>query len=296
MEFHVWPSFYETTKACTNAKGFPAVDDYYRVVREGPHFRNFPPEVQRQHDTEDRWYQAQRPYYSVYPSIIEPLVRLRLDIDGGAVPAIPLPEFVVRFAKGHELRTGSGRTTGSLLLTEATDEVFGRRLFIFTQFGETKAWLGHPLPDTTVVPVPLRAGITLEAMIEQTAATVPGFAEQQMADVTTLLKLVCSLCLLGDDPEILEPDVKAKDRGKWERTRDPAIVERAVRGGKRGWLVGAKIEVLPHVRRPHMALRWTGPGGATPRIVPVKGSIVHREIVERLPTGRLDAETKPNQE
>jgi hypothetical protein len=93
-------------------------------------------------------------------------------------------------------------------------------------------------------------------------------------------------------PSMVEPDVLRRDLPKWERSHDPAIVARAIRNGKRGWLVGAKLEVIPHVRRPHMALRWTGPGGKVPRIVPVKGSIVHREIIEHLPTGRLDDEDK----
>jgi DNA-binding protein H-NS len=49
--------------------------------------------------------------------------------------------------------------------------------------------------------------------------------------------------------------------------------------------VGKHIEVIPHYRRPHMALVWTGRGRAVPKIVPRRGSVVHREAVEKLPSG-----------
>jgi hypothetical protein len=100
-----------------------------------------------------------------------------------------------------------------------------------------------------------------------------------------LVRLACTLCLLGDDPTILEPDVLSKDRAKWEATKDPKFVDRAQRRGKKGWLVGAHVEVIPHVRRPHPTLVWTGKGRTVPRIVMRKGSIVHRNVVERVPTG-----------
>jgi hypothetical protein len=100
-----------------------------------------------------------------------------------------------------------------------------------------------------------------------------------------LVRLACTLCLLGNDPTILEPDVLSKDRAKWEATKDQKYVDRARRRGKRGWLVGAHVEVIPHVRRPHPALVWTGKGRTVPRIVMRKGSIVHRNVVERVPTG-----------
>jgi len=34
-----------------------------------------------------------------------------------------------------------------------------------------------------------------------------------------------------------------------------------------------------------MTLVWTGHGRAVPRIVPRKGSVVHREVVEKVPSG-----------
>jgi hypothetical protein len=84
---------------------------------------------------------------------------------------------------------------------------------------------------------------------------------------------------------VIEPDVLSKDRAKFDQTGDEKYVAKAHRRGKVGWNVGRRVEVIPHYRRPHMMLAWTGPGGATPKIVPRRGSVVHRNVVEKVPTG-----------
>jgi hypothetical protein len=103
--------------------------------------------------------------------------------------------------------------------------------------------------------------------------------------VTDCIRLCCSLCLQGNDPEIISPDVLAEDRLKYEESGDEKYIDKARRRGKVGWDVGRQIEVIPHYRRPHIALMWTGPGRAVPRIVPRRGSVVHRDVVEKLPSG-----------
>jgi ATP-dependent Lon protease len=45
------------------------------------------------------------------------------------------------------------------------------------------------------------------------------------------------------------------------------------------------VQHQQHYRRPHMALVWTGRGRAVPKSVPRRGSVVHREVVEKLPSG-----------
>ena len=82
----------------------------------------------------------------------------------------------------------------------------------------------------------------------------------------------------------------ADDREKFQRTRDTKYVEKAIRRGKRGWIVGAGIEVIPHLRRPHPALVWTEKGRSVPKIVMRKGSVVHRGGVEKLSSGLLGSQ------
>jgi hypothetical protein len=64
-----------------------------------------------------------------------------------------------------------------------------------------------------------------------------------------------------------------------------AIIDRAKRRGKIGWNIGKGIEVIPHMRRPHPALVWTGHGRVTPRIILRKGCLVHQDALKRIPTG-----------
>ena len=296
MEFHEWSTFYGAWRSNWREGGeFSSAEDYYRGMLTGPRFKELQGAATRRLEMEASWFHEGRPYYSVYPSIVEALVRLRLDIDGCKVPSLPLPALAVRFAKGHELVSAEGRKAQAVLLCVGGIETNWRRLAICVDFGERTTIPGvvRDFAEANFFWINLRPGETVEQSLVD--AATEGRALAHVTEVTTFLKLACTLCLLGQDPEIIEPDVLAKDREKWEHTHDPAIVERAVRRGKRGWLVGAKLEIIPHVRRPHMALRWTGPGGATPRIVPVKGSIVHREKVEHVPTGRLDADAQCDQ-
>ena len=103
--------------------------------------------------------------------------------------------------------------------------------------------------------------------------------------VTDCVRLCCSLCLLENDPSVISPDVLADDRARFEQTGDEKYVSKAHRRGKVGWNVGQQIEMIPHYRRPHMALVWTGQGRVVPRVVPCRGSVVHREAVEKVPIG-----------
>ena len=105
--------------------------------------------------------------------------------------------------------------------------------------------------------------------------------------VANCVRLCCTLCLLDEDPEVISPDVFFDDRRDYEETGGEKYVEKARRRGKVGWDIGRRIEKLPHYRRPHMALVWTGKGRKIRKVVPRKGSIVHRDKVEEIPSGFL---------
>ena len=103
--------------------------------------------------------------------------------------------------------------------------------------------------------------------------------------VNDCVRLCCSLCLLENDSSIISPDVLADDRAKFEASGDHIYIDKAHRRGKVGWDVGKHIEVIPHYRCLHMALVWMGHGRVVPKIVPRRGSVVHREVVEKVPMG-----------
>jgi hypothetical protein len=95
-----------------------------------------------------------------------------------------------------------------------------------------------------------------------------------------------NLNLMQTDPDILEPDCLNVDLSKITKENINHYQQKAIRRGKYGFHLGRHMEVIPHFRRPHPALMWTGHGRTIPRIVFRKGSLVHREVIEKMPTGR----------
>ena len=234
------------------------------------------------------WEKARRPYYNMWPSIIPMLTRLNLDIDSDLIQ-LPLPALCIRFPKDAAKNSlkfewkGEEYPVRCIMLGEIND---GTGLSVLVDIGEVMGGVGVPI--YTYRNFPRRPGLTVEQSIEG-LGKVGLFSEfgVQVPDsfIMDCIRLCCSLCLLENDPEIISPDVLADDRAKFEASGDQKFVDKAHRRGKVGWDVGKHIEVIPHFRRPHMTLVWTGSGRAVPKIVPRRGSIVHREAVEKLPSG-----------
>lgn len=109
--------------------------------------------------------------------------------------------------------------------------------------------------------------------------------------ITKCVKLCLTLRLIGDDPDMIQPDVLSKDRIRWKTGNDELkrrLEDKARRRGKNGFLIGSLLDsagVSPHIRKPHVALYWTGEGRKIPKILMRKGSVVHRDKVDKIPTG-----------
>jgi hypothetical protein len=213
------------------------------------------------------------------------LTRLNLDLDSALIK-LPLPALSIRFPKQRNPLVfdwkGEEVQIRCMLMGEFDE---GRAISILIDVGEVMQPNGTPL--CTYRNFPRRPGLTVEQSL---AGLRPDkYAElgiQIPSDlVTDCIRLCCSLCLLENDPSVIEPDVLSKDRAKFEESGNQKYVSKAHRRGKVGWNVGRHIEVAPHYRRPHMTLVWTGRGRAVPRIVPRRGSVVHREVVEKVPSG-----------
>ena len=233
------------------------------------------------------WEKARRPYYNMWPSIIPMLTRLNLDLDSDLIQ-LPLPVLCIRFPKDTSktpLRfdwKGQEIAIHCIMIGEINK---GTGLSVLVDIGEL---MPMGVPVYTFRNFHRRTGLTVEQSLAD-LGTKGEFADVgiQVPDsiVMDCIRLCCSLCLLENDPSIISPDVLADDRAKFEASGDQKFVDKAHRRGKVGWDVGKHIEVIPHFRRPHMMLVWTGRGRAVPRVVPRKGSIVHREMVEKLPSG-----------
>ena len=161
----------------------------------------------------------------------------------------------------------------------------GEGISVLIDVGELMGEIGVPV--YTYRNFPRKPGLTVQQSLASLGRNVFADVGIQVPNslVDDCVRLCCSLCLLENDPSIISPDVLADDRAKYEASGDQKYVEKAHRRGKVGWDVGRSIEVIPHYRRPHMALVWTGHGRVMPKIVPRRGSVVHREAVEKLPSG-----------
>lgn len=229
------------------------------------------------------WEQGRRPYYNVWPSIVPMLTRLNLDIDSAQIQ-LPLPALCIRLPKQHNPLTfewqGQPFDIRCMLMGAANE---GKTILILIDIGEVV----NQVPVYTYQNFLRQEGLTVERSLAGLPKRPSAEVGVQIPDalIADCVRLCCSLCLLENDPSVIEPDVLSKDRDRYESTGDQKYVDKAHRRGKVGWNVGRHIEVAPHYRRPHMALVWTGRGRAVPKIVPRRGTIVHRSKVETVPSG-----------
>ena len=233
------------------------------------------------------WERKRKPYYNVFPSIEPMLTRLNLDLDSSLI-RLPLPALCVRLPKDAAKNPLKFPWKGEeipirCMLVGGINE--GKGLSILMDIGEVMGDMNFPL--YTYRNFRRREGLTVEAALRELRRGWSAEMGIQIPEpmIDDCVRLCCTLCLLENDPKVISPDVLADDRAKYDQTGDQRHVEKARRRGKFGWDVGRRIEVMPHYRRPHMALVWTGRGRAVPKIVPRRGSVVHREVVEKVPSG-----------
>lgn len=240
-----------------------------------------------------RWLDDHRPYYNVYPSILPFLTRLKLTVDSGAIKppkrvlAVKLPQGNL-FGFEHEGQHYEARV---VMMTQADFEDSNKTisgLSCFIDIGERDHI--HDIPTTvlTYKNMPCVEGRTIEEQLQYLPTDPSSLQGPQIPRdmVTDIMRLCCSLCLLENDPSIIEPDVLEDDREKWEKTHDPKYVEKAHKRHKVGWNIGRSLTVAPHYRGPSpAALYWTGTGRKVPVIRFRRGTIVHREVVEKVPQG-----------
>ena len=282
MDFY---TFITNREACSKLNLVKSTEEFYAIATAEAVARDSPQFFQ-QLNSERTWEEARKPYYNVWPSIVPMLTRLNLDLDSGLIQ-LPLPALCIRLPKQHnplEFQWEDQRfEIRSMLLSEINE---GRGLSILIDIGETENG-PFAVPIYTYRNFPRRDGLTVEQSLASLGIGISAEDGVQIPEtiLTDCVRLCCSLCLLENDRSVIEPDVLSKDRNKFEASGDDRYVEKAHRRGKIGWNVGRHIEVAPHYRRPHMALVWTGPGRAVPRVVPRRGSVVHRELVEKMPSG-----------
>lgn len=258
--------------------------------------------------TEQEWIEDRRPYYNIYPSIIPTLTKLKLDIDSSHV-RLPLPNLMLRFPEeaehslkfeweGKEYRihtalcnTGFVKDSIKFAPAKPTDTDIPCISFwidIHEQMEGELVGLHRMLYKHIVV----QEGRTIEWSLLNCPPHPSSEVGVHFPDwfITDLTRLICTICLLAEDPEIVQPEVLNADASKYAATNDFKYVVKAHNRGKVGWTVGKDIDLTksPHYRNSCLAaLYWTGKGKLIPRIRFRAGCLVNRKLVNTIPTGYL---------
>jgi len=276
-----------TREACIRNVVFEAADKFYKMAFADA-VRVNSAQFYGQLQVERTWENARKPYYAVWPSIVPMLTRLNLDLDSSLIQ-LPLPALCIRFPKEKNPLAFDWKDEPVHIRCMMMGEINeGRGLSILIDVGEGMTdGEGFGVPIYTYRNFRRKSGLTVEEALREIGSNELAELGVQIPEelIIDCVRLCCSLCLLENDPSVIEPDVLSKDRGKFEQTGDEKYIDKAHRRGKVGWNVGKRMEVAPHYRRPHMTLVWTGTGRAVPKVVPRRGSVVHREKVEKVPSG-----------
>lgn len=257
-----------------------------------PHLRSFSKNdgvaknLTAQLEIERSWTNNDRPYYDLYPSVAEAFTRVNIDkLKCGSV-RLPMPQLLIRFQVGKELQASKERKIKSILVGEV---VVGDKVSWLTAVndGSSEQIKNIDIPVHTVNGVNLEPEKTI--LEKLTYGRNNPYCDDHIDkdEVDNAFRIVCAICLLKDNQDLIEPLPLDSDRAKWEETHDIKLIEKAARRGKKGWAVGKHVEVAPGFRVPHFAIRWCGKGGYDPQLRPIKGCFVHRKVIEEVPTDYL---------
>ena len=225
------------------------------------------------------WYRQRRPFFNVYPGVEKCLRNTRLDIDPAAIPPSIIHELGVM-----EVRTETGSKTPSFFLAVLPTSQVGKSPSMAVHTMRTDArgvqscvsLFGKQLDDRGVQKVEDDWGGSSDG-------------DEILTETTARLRIAIGVMLLAADPRYCEPLLLNRDKRKVLNEAERSVaIERARQNGKFGFDIGKGVEVSPHFRRPHFAIRWTGKGSSIPRLVPVKGAVINESLVTTVPTGYED--------
>ncbi len=225
------------------------------------------------------WELTRRPFYNVYPAVVKCLGNTSLAFSLRQLTrffeptAICLPE-------GYELYLENQLKVSSIIVSVIPPYTL-----------DPLEGLDHPI-CRMVANVTSKDGRDGLYYIHYSGDGLLSDQAAPSGEPPTLLRLCLGVIMLSKDPEFAKRILLNRDRKRIDRLNTPEkmklAVDRAIRNGRNGWTIGEHLEVSPHTRRPHFAIRWTGPGRKVPKLRPIKGCVVNRARVYPIPTGYMD--------
>lgn len=257
------------------------------AVKQGTNEVNISP--LRQCLVEHQWYRLQRPYYNVWPGIIKPLVKLKLDTVKCDQIHLPMTCISFRFAEQTTLfRLENGSPLRSVLVCDSEVGLINDDQREFTLWMDFRDKDDDGVAAWSYRRFLMQPDWSISEAMDRMAKAEPVYSHSGLSPISystcsNIMALITGCLLL--DTDFIVPEVLNRDKTK------PLTDERIARAranGKVGWDIGKEIDVNPHWRRPHPALMWTGKGRTVARITMRKGSIVKRSTIGTIPTGFYD--------
>lgn len=251
---------------------------------------------------EYRWIRDRRPYYKVYPCIVDALCKLRLDAKFQC-PEVPQGQISIRFALGKEPSTKDGIKIGSLFIagvnlrTPSGKESKGMTIFA--------KLLNPPNSDfepffITFDPNPHHYK-SVDDLLENGQDPNSSLRNEQEPYRTMrkeaqalAIRIALTTCMIADDPDIITRDVLAEKQGEYDseknEERKRRAEEKAKNRGVFGWSIGKKFQGRansPHYTNTYLAVRYKGKGRKTAEIVAVRGYWTGKDKLTTVPTGHI---------
>ena len=296
MEFNPYRTFYEMAKKMCPKDTPKRYQEFYGgLITEMGRRKAAASEI-NQLILEEIWFQQNRPYYCVYPGVIKGFLNLRLDIP---ISQLIFPElaFAIKFAKGKEPFAfeyrGKSYPTKSMIAAKMAEEDGDEKIMIFLDIGENMP-IGDGEESTiyTYIAMPVIQGMSIEEAINALPHDPSSYIGPVLPDDfrKNLVKIVAAICLLGEDVDLKEFDVLTKDWDKYQQNHDYKFIDKAIRRGKNGWLIGRRCEdeKNPSYVNPHFQHYWTGKGRTQIILKHKKGFFVKRDKLKEVPTGYED--------
>lgn len=219
------------------------------------------------------WRMSGAPYVNLYPVAFHALLKTDMDVDIGSIPKNVLSGFDWVEIRIHKQ---CDSMTPFLMQVGRSDEstTLGKKTMI--------ALFGSQTGDT--LHVGAQEGKRINS--DLSGLFVGGMKGRALEIHRMVLKTALGIMLLASDPDYCKRVILADDEGKTLTSEQRLKAEeKAIRRGKIGFDIGRNIEVSPHFRRPHFAIRWTGKGGSVPKLTLVKGSVINAGLLAEVPTG-----------
>lgn len=228
--------------------------------------------------TEIAWTGKRKPFFNIHEPVVRSIKNTSLSIKPGTIPTSVVHELgiiCVKFPIGISEPLLSGVENFLIAFSDAT---YHHKTGAMIPGGSV-AFTYHTKTSVHSSVCILNQNFEEAELILDTV----GETDFELKQRQLISRIGLGVMLLAADPEFIKPVLLKCDHG---RNIDlEKLKKRAHQRGLIGYEIGADMEVSPHFRRPHFAIRWTGKGSEIPKLVPVKGAIIHKSKMQEIPTG-----------